>query len=583
MTGLLVAAALLLSACGDKEMSGPQPAAPETSAATETEETVKAEETTANKNKGEINSSQMAELTSTLQPDIPEDKYRTTYEVFVYSFCDSDGDGVGDLQGLTSRLDYINDGAPGQGEDLECNGIWLMPIFPSPTYHKYDTTDYMGIDEEYGTMEDFENFLEEAHKRGITVILDLAVNHTSNEHPWFQEAATYLKSLPEGTQPDPGVCPYVEYYNFSREKRTGDEPLGGSGWYYEARFWSGMPDLNLDNENVRNEIAAICKFWLDKGVDGFRLDAVTSYYTEDTRASIDFLTFMDETVTGLDPDAYMVGEAWLNQNGYSEYYESGIDSFFDFKFAGAEGVIATAVNKGNKAPDYVEALEKEEALYASIFPDYINAPFYTNHDMARSFGYFAKGGAQKTKMAGALNLLMTGNAFLYYGEEIGMKGSGKDENKRAPMVWDSENKAEGTCSGPADMESFDQPNPGVVQQLEDPDSILNFYRSAIRIRNSFPVIARGATEAVELLAVTDETKEDQASKGSAAAFIRRSKAYEDVLVVFNVAEESRILTLPEEAASYGKLAAVLLADEGVVTRDGGTVTLPGYSVAVFIQ
>ena len=200
------------------------------------------------------------------EPVSMEDNYRTYYEVFVYSFYDGNGDGIGDLKGLTKKLDYINDGDPVTMDDLGCNGIWLMPVMPSPTYHKYDTTDYYSIDPEYGTMEDFEAFLSACRERGIKVIMDLALNHTSSEHPWFQEACSYLKELGDG-EPDPGECPYVLYYNFSKEKKSGFSPVKGSDvWYYEAQFWDGMPDLNLYNEELRAEIEKIADFWLAKGV-----------------------------------------------------------------------------------------------------------------------------------------------------------------------------------------------------------------------------------------------------------------------------------------------------------------------------
>ena len=129
--------------------------------------------------------------------EVPDDNYRTYYEVFVRSYYDSDGDGIGDIPGLTQKLDYI--------QELGFNGIWLMPIMPSMTYHKYDVTDYYSIDSEYGTLDDFKVLLEEAHKRGINVIIDMVFNHTSSEHPWFKEACNYLKTLDQGEQPDAAV------------------------------------------------------------------------------------------------------------------------------------------------------------------------------------------------------------------------------------------------------------------------------------------------------------------------------------------------------------------------------------------
>ena len=175
-----------------------------------------------------------------------DDLYRSWYEVFVYSFYDGDGDGIGDLPGLTEKLDYINDGNPATDTDLGCDGIWLMPVMPATTYHKYDVTDYCAIDEQYGTMEDFETFVNACHERGIRVMIDFVMNHTSSQHPWFQTAAEYLKDLPEGMEPDTEACPYVDYYHFSREKGSGYCQLAGTDWYYEAQFWSEMPDLNLE-------------------------------------------------------------------------------------------------------------------------------------------------------------------------------------------------------------------------------------------------------------------------------------------------------------------------------------------------
>ena len=152
---------------------------------------------------------------------------RTTYEVFVYSFCDSDGDGTGDLPGLLSKLDYINDGDPAGGQDLGMTGLWLMPVFPSDTYHKYDVTDFTGIDPAYGTLEDMDALLAACHERGMTVILDLPVNHTSSAHPWFREAARYLRSLPPGREAVKEECPYVWYYQFAREQYDGYVPPAG--------------------------------------------------------------------------------------------------------------------------------------------------------------------------------------------------------------------------------------------------------------------------------------------------------------------------------------------------------------------
>ena len=142
--------------------------------------------------------------------NIIDDNYRNYYEIYVHSFYDSNEDGIGDLNGVTQKLDYL--------KDLGINGIWLMPIMPSPTYHKYDVVDYMDIDSEYGTMEDFDKLVEECHKRGINIIIDMVMNHSSSQNEWFVKACDYLRTLKEGEEPDKNVCPYVSYYNFSKEK-----------------------------------------------------------------------------------------------------------------------------------------------------------------------------------------------------------------------------------------------------------------------------------------------------------------------------------------------------------------------------
>ena len=159
-----------------------------------------------------------------------DDNYRTWYEIFVYSFCDSDGDQVGDLQGVISKLDYI--------EDTGFNGIWLMPVMPASSYHKYDVKDYLEIDPEYGTMADFEELAAECNKRGIKLIIDLVLNHTSSEHPWFVEACSYLESLGADEEPSAEDCPYYEYYNFVKGNPNSDVwyQVGSTDYYYEGMF-----------------------------------------------------------------------------------------------------------------------------------------------------------------------------------------------------------------------------------------------------------------------------------------------------------------------------------------------------------
>lgn len=498
--------------------------------------------------------------------NVIDDKYRTYYEIFVYSFYDSDDDGIGDLNGVTEKLDYL--------ADLGVNGIWLMPIMPSTTYHKYDTTDYMSIDKEYGTMEDFDKFIEACHQKGINVIIDLAMNHSSSQHPWFLEAVKYIKSLPEGASLDSNECKYVNYYNFTKEYRSGHTQIKGTEWYYESQFWSEMPDLNLTNEDVRKEFEEIAKFWLDKGVDGFRLDAVKEFVSGNIASNTDILKWFNDYTKSINPDTYIVCECWMDQISYSQYYQSGVDSMFNFHFANNSGVISNVVNGKSAASLYGKSLVSSAEIYASYNPNYIDAPFYTNHDLARSAGYYAGDNSEaQTKIGHALNLLMTGNAFIYYGEELGMKGSGIDENKRAPMYWSKDANATGMCDGPAGMKSFKMKFDSFAEQKDDSNSIYNYVKDTILIRNQNPEIARGTV-----------TFYEEVSNQSICVI---SKKYNDkeVLLAFNISAESHDVSLDaisingKKALEQDVLGTLLTGTEDVKKTDTG-YTMPAYSVMV---
>ena len=499
------------------------------------------------------------------------DHHGTCYEVFVYSFFDSDGDGIGDLNGLQQKLDYIQDGDPLDDTDLGCDMIWLMPVFPSPTYHKYDVTDYMDIDPAYGSLDTFDTLLLSCHERGLSVILDLPLNHTSVDHPWFREAAAYLQSLGETEEIDETSCPCADYYNFSREQKAGYEPLPDSNWFYEARFWSGMPDLNLDSEAVREEIAQITAFWLGRGVDGFRLDAVTYYYSEDKAQSIAFLSWLKQTVEEQKSGCYLVGEAWTDQDTYASYYESGIDSLFDFAFAGQEGYIAALARGKRDASWYGTKLMEEEKLFASYGSGVINAPFYTNHDMARGAGYYTRDDGSRVKLAQALNLLMSGNAFLYYGEELGMKGSGRDENKRAPMYWSDDPTSEGMCQGPPEMEEIKHKYGSLAQQEADPYSIYAYVRKAIHLRADYPAIAKGKTDMITRLSGEDT-----------CVLLKEAEGEETVLICINTGDEPALIHLDGSAKSkaFTGLAATLCVSDQEAELDNMQLTLPSFGIAV---
>ncbi len=512
-----------------------------------------------------------------IQEPASTDKYRTFYEIFVYSFWDSDGDGIGDLAGVTEKLDYLNDGDAATDSDLGVTGIWLMPIMPSDTYHKYDVKDYMAIDPVYGDMEDFDRLIEECGKRNINVIIDLVMNHTSSAHPWFVEAGEYLKNLGDG-EPDLTECPYVDYYHFTKPAKMGYSQLKGTDWYYEAGFWSEMPDLNLYNENVRAEFEKIVRFWLDKGVAGFRLDAVKEFVSDDTEANVEILTWFNDMVKSIDPDAYLVGEAWTSQPEYAKYYASGMDSLFDFSFAGDDGNIYRLAGGLMGASSYGEYVVRGEERFAAVNENYVNAPFYSNHDMDRAAGYYSGEWAlQQAKMGAALNLTMSGNAFLYYGDEIGMLGKGKDENKRLGMRWTADPGAEGMCVGPRDADrNIAQTYPALDEQMGDGDSLYTYYKNLIRLRNQFPSIRKGVTE--QISGISDKE----------VCALAKSYEGERVVILYNMSSQVKTVNLKDAKLSDGTglrgdmLEATLVTGDTRVTVKKKSVTLPEYSVAVFL-
>ncbi len=491
----------------------------------------------------------------------PDDNYRTWYEIFVYSFCDSDGDGIGDLKGVTSKLDYL--------QELGINGIWLMPIHPSVSYHKYNVSDYYAIDPDYGTMEDFEAFMEECQKRDIHVILDLVINHSGVVHPWFTQAADYLRSIGDG-EPDLTKCPYVDYYFFSREAHPGYNQVTGTNWYYESQFSPEMPDLNLGNPVVREELEAVMQFWLDKGVAGFRLDAAKEFYSGNATKNVEVLNWIQTAGESMKEDIYFVAEVWDSFATITRFYESGLTSMFNFPFGNVDGKIMSVIRAaGNPSvvTTFATALEKADNAYSGSNPDYIDAPFLSNHDIGRIAGFCA-GDEYKTKLAGAMNVLMSGSAFIYYGEEIGMTGSGNDPSKRAPMYWNAA-RDNGTTDLPPECVLPDSyPFPSLEEQLNDDNSIYNYYRQLIAIRQALPVLSHGKTTAETALNV-----------GCVSAF-RKTWNEESCIVLMNVNSEAASVDL----SSYSDwvLAAKLSADGSPITLDNTALTLAPWGVAVLI-
>ena len=493
----------------------------------------------------------------------PDDNYRVWYEIFVYSYCDSNGDGIGDLQGVISKLDEL--------EKLGVTGIWLMPIHPSTSYHKYNVGDYYAIDPSYGTMADFDQLMAECKERGIKVILDLVVNHSGVDHQWFRKMKEYLEFVPgDMAFVDPELCQYVDYYNLSTKAQAGYTAIPGTEFYYECKFSSDMPDLNLGSEYVRQEIKDIMKFWLDKGVAGFRVDAAKEFYSGHTDKNVEVLSWLQETAESLKEDVYMVAEVWDSFGTITQYYKSGFTSIFDYAFGDSSGkLISTIRGMGNAGTvsGYANALEKADKAYLAANPDYIDAPFLSNHDVGRIYG-FASGMENRIKLAGAMNIFMGGSVFIYYGEEIGMPGSGDDPSQRAPMYWNAERNQGTTNTPPGCKLPAEYPFGSLEEQKADDNSIYNYYRQAIAIRNALPVISHGRVTAEAALNVNCISAQ------------RKTWNDESCIILMNVSEETRQVDL--SAYADWTLVATLSADGGPITMEGTTLTMSACGVAVLI-
>ncbi|MHB1453742.1 MAG: alpha-amylase family glycosyl hydrolase [Saccharofermentanales bacterium] len=477
------------------------------------------------------------------------DGYRNYYEIFVRSFFDSGADGLGDLNGVTAKLDYIS-------ETVGADGIWLMPIMPSPSYHKYDVTDYYDIDPQYGTLADFDKLIDEAHKRDVRVIIDFVVNHTSNMHPWFDTA---VQALWKGED-----SKYIGYYNFTLENPGEGYSKITDKYFYECRFVSGMPDLNLDNADLRSELMDIAEFWIDRGVDGFRLDACTSFYTGSKTRNIEFLSWLNDGIKAYKPDAYLIGEVWSDATTVLDYYESGIDSFFNFPYSQASGTLVTTVN--NKAGNnFSDALASWNEQIRLINPAAKDALFLSNHDNGRSAGYLVRN-LVKEKMGAALYLLAPGNPFIYYGEEIGMTGSGVDPNKRLPMLW-STTETLGITSPPPGATQMIENIKGADEQISDDDSLLNTYKKILLIKAKHPEIARGTM-----------TRIDSGNPGVALF----SMTYEDskVYIIHNLTETEQQVTISTPEQTRLKISDYLAAITGKPVLNGNMITLPPVSTAI---
>jgi glycosidase len=406
------------------------------------------------------------------------------YQIFVRSFADSTtgplaNDGIGDLQGIIEKLDYL--------QGLGVRGVWLTPIMESPSYHGYDVSDYRIVNKLYGTNEDFKRLMAEAHKREIRIIIDLVLNHTSNQHPWFQDA-----SKPGGK--------YRDWYIWADKDGGYRGPWGqqvwhrlGDQWYF-GMFWEGMPDLNYRNPQVTEEMHEVARFWLrEMGADGFRLDAVR-YLLEDGAKqtsipeTLDWLRRFQKVYKEAGADTLAVGEIWTSTAEVGQYVPAAVDLAFEFDLA--QGILNSISRL--TADAFATALTQSLAT----FPPGQFATFLTNHDQERAMSQLA-GQPDRARLAALILMTAPGVPFVYYGEEIGMTGVKPDEKLRTPMQW-----TPGPNAGFSAGTPWQSVNPGyetlnVQTERADPASLLNWYRKLIALRNAHPALRIGSFEPLD--------------------------------------------------------------------------------------
>ncbi len=518
-------------------------------------------------------------------------KESVVYQIYPRSFMDSNGDGIGDLKGITSRLDYL--------KELGIDVIWLSPVYQSPNDDNgYDISDYQAIMEEFGTMEDFDEMLEKAHKLGIRIMMDLVVNHTSDEHKWFVESRRSRDN------------PYRDYYIW-RDAKDGREPnnwgscFGGPAWeydentdmYYLHLFSKKQPDLNWENETVRKEVFAMMTWWLNKGVDGFRMDVISmiskvpglpdgpkkeeALYGDFGPAVIngphvhDYLREMRREVLSKF-DTITVGEtAGVTVQEAVKYAaddESELNMVFQFEQNDLDGGESGKWNlKKIFLPDLKAVLNRWQTdLEGRAW----NSLYWNNHDQPRIVSRLGNDSPKyrelSAKMLGTCLHMMKGTPYIYQGEEIGMINppfESLDEfrdiesinafheytengiftpeemmkylnyksrdNARTPMQWNDSENAGFTKGTPWIRVSPDYKEINVEEQLKREDSVFHYYQKLIFLRKNNPVIVYGK---FELLLPQDED----------IFMYKRSLEGEELLVICNFSDKERKLEIPKE-------------------------------------
>ncbi len=488
--------------------------------------------------------------------DTPQAASGVWYEIFVRSWYDTNGDGIGDLNGVTAKLDYL--------KSLGVSGIWLMPINPSPSYHGYDVTDYYAINPQYGTLADFDRLLAAAHQRGIKVIMDLVINHSSNQHPWFEAAR------------DP-ASPHHDWYQWSDQHSdlAAISATGSPAWHalgkqhYLGIFVAEMPDLNLDNPAVRAEMIKIGQFWLKHGVDGFRLDAAQHVYydlesqRDDPKILAKNLAWWSEFRQGIEaahPDAWLVGEVTRDTEAELAPWFKSLGAVFNFPLA--EQLIKSAST--GQAGQLPALLDRTTHAYHAVTGRYgVDVPFLSNHDQQRVMSQLHDH-PEQMRIAAAMLLTLPGEPFIYYGEELGIRGNKPDPDLREPMRWYRDPQGTGQTHWKA-FTAGDGAEITVQAEQSDPHSLLERYRELIGWRRNISALRDGALVSRDL------------GNPQLIAW-ELSDANGDVLVVHNLSDHAQTIRLGTHGLRRFARVTKHTASDTTLAQDA--LRLPAYGSAL---
>ncbi len=484
---------------------------------------------------------------------------KVCYEIFVRSFCDSNKDGVGDIAGITSKLDYL--------KELGIEAIWLTPIHPSPSYHKYDVIDYYGIDLDFGTLQDFKKLVTEAKLRGIAILIDLVINHTSTLHPWFIEASKRKNNF------------HRNFYWWKNEleikelgiaKRAAtDDSQEVYPWHdnkyddekYYGLFYKGMPDLNYHSKELKIEIIKIMDFWLnDMEVAGFRIDAARHIFPPwDASFNLDFWNFFKSSLNQLKPEAFTIGEIWADPIEIAPYFQ-GIDAVFNFELSFA----IQKVLSNEKNEHLITQLIAVYQLYSIHKNDFIDAIMLSNHDQVR-IGSILDGNIEKLKLAATILLTLPGQPFIYYGEEIGMLGKKPDQHIREPFIWSKEENDTNTTHWIAPKFSTNETISDLALQLNSPESLVNHYKKLIKIRTSNETLGH----------VHNYNIQPFQEKNTKILGYIRSLENQSILIIHNLIAKKQIVNIDKILIKF-----LILAEPSVINYHKKTLTLNGYKSVI---